>query len=104
MYVSKHKDFSEEFLEKYPDAALHGEFYVIGEVPSGIDEVDILPLYELELDVTGENGLTHEQFLSLVTGKLAQVYVGQWVFFTRPQGLILKSEHPAFKSVEVELL
>lgn len=102
MHVAKHKDFSKDFLNKYPDAALHGEFYVVGEIPTGIDEADILPLYKLGLDESGENGLTHEQFLAVVTDKLAQVYVGQWIFFTRPQGWLLKTDHPAFMTVEEE--
>lgn len=101
MYASKHKSFSDDLLDQYPDAAPHGEFYVIGEVPTGIDETDILPLYKLGLDETGESGLTPTQFLDLVTTKLAQVYVGQWIIFTKPQGRLLKAEHPAFKSKEI---
>ena len=100
MYYAIHKDFAAPMLTTYPDAALHGEFYVIGEMPKNFDS-EPLELYKAGLDNTGEYGLTPSQFLALVNAKLSQVYVGQLIIFSGPQGRLLKAENPAFKSLVV---
>ena len=95
-YYAMHKDFAKKSLLKMrPKAALHGEFYVVGEMIEGF-EGEILPLYEAGLDESGEAGVTPDQLKALVDSKLAEVHTGKLIIMTKPQGRWLQANHPAF--------